>query len=237
MNKRDPFRFFLLPALVIACGLAALPVARASGDPGRIYTTPDASAKGSIEGKTLVSVTHALAVDHERVHVYRGQLSDGGKSYSFSHLPVGKYDVVLIDEGKTIYEGVKLGDPLPQLSEKSAANLKQRVAVADAFFNTHIIHRMGLIGDHVYAFVERLRDRPTLTQAAIAMGNVSRVEIIEFQQADDDWQMTETRHIYREEEPKQAGAPFMKHFYVSDLGNIRVVDTVKTIPLFTPPQS
>ena len=198
MNKRASVRPILLLALFIGCGMSALPVARASGDPGRIYTAPDPSAKGGIEGKTSVSVTHALAVDHERVHVYRGQLSDGGKSYSFSNLPVGKYDVVLIDEGKTIYEGVNLGDPLPQLSEKSAANLKQRIAVADAFFNTHIIHRMGLIGDHVYAFVERLRDRATLTQAAIAMGNVSRIEIIDFQQADDDWQMTETRHIYRE---------------------------------------
>jgi hypothetical protein len=220
--------------LAVITPISSLP---ASGDPGRIYTAPDPSANGGIEGKTPVSVTHALAVDHERLHVYRGKLSDGGRSFSFSNLPVGKYDIVLVDEGKTIWEGVNLGEPLPPLGEKSSANLKQRIAAADAFFNTHVVHRLGLLGDHSYAFVERLRDRNTLTQAGTSMGNVSRLEIIEFQQAEDDWQMTETRHIYREEEPKKQGAPFMKHFHVSELGNIRVIDTLKKLPPLAFPQS
>lgn len=227
----------VLPALLAVLFPFLSPSVFAKGDPGRIYTAPDPSATGGIEGHSPVPVTHAMAVDHERVHVYRGKLSEGGKTFKFSNLPVGKYDIVLVDEGKTIWEGVNLGEPLPPLSEKSSANLKQRIAVADAFFNTHIVHRLGLLGDHSYAFVERLRDRDTLTQGGTIMGNVSRLEIIEFQQADDDWQMTETRHIYREEEPKKAGAPFMKHFYVSDLGNIRVVDSVKTLPPLTLPES
>jgi hypothetical protein len=230
----NPSRF-LLTLMVATLPFLTSSIARAKGDPGRIYTAPDAAATGGIEGHSPVPVTHALALDHERVHVYRGKLSEGGKTFTFSNLPVGKYDIVLVDEGKIIWEGVNLGEPLPPLSEKSSANLKQRIAVADAFFNSHLVHRLGLLGDHSYAFVERLRDRDTLTQGGAIMGNVSRLEIIEFQQADDDWQMTETRHIYREEEPKKAGAPFMKHFYVSDLGNIRVVDTVKKLPLLTFP--
>lgn len=223
----SPHRAFLFQTLF---ALFLAPFVLGSGDPGRIYTQPDPSSTGGVEGNSPVPVTHALAVDHERLHVYRGKLSNGGKAFSFNNLPVGKYDIVLIDEAKTIYEGVNIGEPLPPMSEKSSANLKQRIAVADAFFNTHTVHRMGIVGDHCYALVERLRDRDTLTQGGKAMGNVSRLEIIEFQQADDDWQMTETRHIYREEETKKAGAPFMKHFFVSDLGNIRVVDTVKSLP-------
>jgi hypothetical protein len=234
MNRKSIFATSLIVVLLtILCPAALL----SEGNPGRIYTPPDTTATGGIEGHAPVPVTHALAVDRERVHVYRGTLSDGGKTFVFPNLPVGKYDIVLVDEGKTIWEGVNLGEPLPPLSEKSAANLKQRIAVADAFFNTHIVHRLGLLGDHSYAFVERLRDRNTLTQAGISMGNVSRLEIIEFQQADDDWQMTETRLIYREEESKKEGAPFMRHFYVSDLGNIRVIDTMKKLPALTFPQS
>ena len=217
--------------------LACLPESRAGGDPCRIYTVPDLAAKGGIEGRFPVPVTHALAVDHERVHLYRGKLSDGGKAFHFDNLPVGKYDIVLVDEGKTIWEGATLGEALPPPGEKSAGNLAQRISLADAFFNRHIVHRMGLSGDHSYAFVERLRDRDALTQGGVGIGNVSRLEIIELQQAGDDWQMTETRHLYREEEPKKPGAPFMRHYNVSELGNIRVIDTVKKLPKLTIPQA
>jgi hypothetical protein len=226
----------LLPILLLAL-LACLPESRAGGDPGRIYTVPDPAAKGGIEGHSPVPVTHAFAVDHERVHVYRGKLSDGGKAFRFDNLPVGKYDIVLVDEGKIIWEGATLGEALPPPGEKSAANLAQRISLAEAFFNRHIVHRLGLSGDHCYAFVERLRDLDALTQVAGAIGNVSRLEIIELQQAGDDWQMTDTRHLYREEEPKKPGAPFMRHYYVSDLGNIRVIDTVKKLPDLSFPQS
>jgi len=62
------------------------------------------------------------------------------------------------------------------------------------------------------------------------MGNVRRLEIVQLDQAEDDWQLTETRHIYREEEPKNPNATFMKHYYISDLGNVRVIDTIKKLP-------
>jgi len=206
-------------------------------DPGRIYTVPDPSSTGGIEGVFPVPVTHALAVDHNREHVYRAELGDGGKSFHFLHLPVGKYDLVFVDAGKTIYEGVLLGDPTDKLEAKSMENLKTRIDRSDAFFNVHLIHRMGTIAEHSYAFVERIRDRDTLTQAGLAMGNVRRLEIIQLDKAEDDWQLTETRHLYREEEPKRPNAIFMKHYFISDLGNIRVVDSVKKIPPITIPNS
>lgn len=222
---------------IIICLLCACSLNTIMADPGRIYTAPDPSATGGIEGVSPVRITHALAVDHERANVYRATVAEDGKSFSFSQLPVGKYDLVLVDAGKTIYEGLSLGDPADHLSPASMANLKKRIELSDAFFNTHSVHRMGTDPDHTYAFVERLRDRDTLTQAGVAMGNVRRLEIIQLDKADDDWQLTETRHIYREEEPKNPNAFFMKDYYISDLGNIRVVDSVKKLPPFTIPNS
>lgn len=237
MNRRPSARRLLLAAFLLLAAGPLIPSLLAAGNPGRIYTAPDPASPGGIEGRSPVPVTHALAVDRDRIHVYRGKLSDGGRKFSFEHLPVGKYDIVLVDEAKAIYEGVSLGGPTPALPANSMENLRKRVAAADAFFNRHQAHRIGFEGDHCYAFVERLRDRDTMTQGGAAMGNVTRLEIIDFQQAQDDWQMTETRHIYREEEPKKPGAPFMRHFHVSDLGNIRVVDSVKTLPPLTFPGS
>ena len=211
-------------------GLLFLIVPLLHADNGRIYTQVDPSSTGGIEGAFPVPVTHAIAVDRERVHVYLGQVSEGGKTFKFSHLPVGKYDLVMVDAGRAVYEGIVLGDPSGHPSSVSMENLKKRIDVSDAFFNSHQIDRFGFAPAQAYAFVERLRNRDTLTQAGSAMGNVRRLEIVQLDQAEDDWQLTETRHIYREEEPKNPNATFMKHYYISDLGNVRVIDTIKKLP-------
>ena len=204
-------------------------------DPGRIYTNPDPSAAGGIEGATAIPLTHALAIERDRVRVYRGDLTDGGKVFQFIHLPVGKYDLVLV-AGGAVFEGLALGDPPDTLEAVPAQNLRTRIGAADSFFNRFAIHRIGLSGDQALAFVERLRDRLTLKQSGEKLdADLRRFEIIELAKASDDWQMTTSRHIYREEQPLQAGTPFLKHFFVSAIGNLRVVDTVKQLGTLTLP--
>ena len=204
-------------------------------DPGRIYTKPDPAATGGIEGATDLQLTHALAIDHDRLHVYRADLGDGGKSFQFLHLPVGKYDLVLVSNG-VVFEGLALGDPADSLEATSAQNLRTRIGAADSFFNRFAILRTGINGDQALAFVERARDRLTLQQSGEKLdANLRRFEIVELAKAGDDWQMSTTRHIYREEEPVRANTPFMKHFFVSAIGNLRVVDTVKQLGTVTLP--
>jgi len=202
----------------------------AFADTQRIYTQPEAGAAGGIEGSAGIELTHALAVDHERSHVYRAELLDAGKTFRFAHLPIGKYDLVLMAKNRVVYEGLALGEPAPALSPASADNLKKRVSVADSFYNRYTIHRTGFEGDRALAFVERIRDKLTLKQNAEKLGsNLRRFEVIELEQASDDWQMVTTRHLYREEEPIEASPPFFKHFQVPGLGSIRVVDSVKQL--------
>lgn len=204
-------------------------------DPGRIYTKPDPLATGGIEGTVAMPLTHALAMDHDRVRVYRADLSDGGKRFEFLHLPVGKYDLVLVANG-AVYEGLALGDTAESLAPTSAQHLRERIGAADSFFNRYTIHRSGLNGDQALAFVERIRDRLTLKQSGEKLdANLRRFEIIELARADDDWQMAATRHFYREEEPVRGNPPFMKCFFVSAIGNLRVVDTVKELGSLTLP--
>ena len=208
-------------------------VAVLRADPGRIYTKPDPVATGGIEGAASMPLTHALAIDHDRVRVYRADLSNGGKDFQFLHLPVGKYDLVLV-AAEAVFEGLALGNPADSLDATSAKNLRTRIGAADSFFNRFAIHRIGLSGDQALAFVERVRDRLTLRQSGEKLdANLRRFEIIDLAKADDDWQMSATRHIYREEEP---GNPaFMQHFYVSAIGNLRVVDSVKQLGSLTLP--
>ena len=215
----------ILGVLLLFCCAALL-----RADPGRIYTVPDPAATGGIEGTAPLPLTHALAVEHDRLHVYRADLSDGGKTFQFHHLPVGKYDLVLISAGNTVFEGLALGDPAANPDPVSEQNLRTRIGAADSFFNRFAILRTGVNGEQALAFVERIRDRLTLQQSGEKLNaNLRRFEIIDLAKAGDDWQMSTTRHIYREEEPVRENPPFMKHFFVSTIGNLRVVDTVKQL--------
>lgn len=214
-----------LGVLLLFCCAASL-----RADPGRIYTKPDPAATGGIEGAAPMALTHALAVDHELLHVYRAELSDGGKTFQFHHLPVGKYDLVLVTAGNEVFEGLALGPPPVNPDPSFEEGLRTRVGAADSFFNRFAILRAGVSEERALAFVERIRDRLTLQQSGEKLdANLRRFEIIELAKAGDDWQMSATRHIYREEELVRESPPFMKHFFVSAIGNLRVVDSVKQL--------
>jgi len=219
------FRAARLCFLFLACFVAAL-----RADPGRIYTNPDPATAGGIAGATSRPLTHALAVEHDRLHVYRAELADGEKTFLFSHLPAGKYDLVLVAAGNLVFEGLQLGEPPANPDPASLQNLGKRVAVADAFFNRCAVCRIGITGDQALVFVERIRDHLTLQQSGEKLNaNLRRLEIIELARASDDWQMTTTRHIYREEMPVAPDPAFLQHFFVPTIGNIRVVDSVKQL--------
>ena len=222
---------------VILFFLALLIAARGFADSGRIYTAPDASAPGGIQGSIAVELTHAIAIDHDRLHVYLADLSDGGRAFHFAHLPVSKYDLVLVSKDRALYEGLSLGDAATSIGDTSLKNLQTRIALADSFFNRHAIHRTGIVGDRVLAFVERIRDKTILKQSGEKLdADLRRLEIIELEQASDDWQMIATRHIYREDEPVEDNPPFLRHAFVSALGNIRVVDSLKDLGALTLPK-
>ena len=195
----------------------------------RLYTAPDPSASGGIRGTVNAVVTHALAVDHERVHVYRADMSNGGKTFVFSHLPVGKYDLVLVTNDARVYEGLTLGAEKRDLPAGSMENLQKCVTAQDAFFNRCKIHRLGFDGENAFLFVERIRNQPILKQnAETPHATLRRLEIIEVAQAADNWQVTTNRHLYREEQPPN-GINNVRHLYVPELGGLRVIDSVKDL--------
>lgn len=203
---------------------------------GRIYTAADPSNPGGITGAiSKGDITYAMAIDHDRKRVYRGECK--GSSFSFKGIAVGKYDIVLITSDNKLYEGLALGEPAKNLSPVLLQNLQKRVAKADEFYNRSIIHRTGLVEDRAFTLVERIRDRKMLKQNADVMdAEMRRLEVIELTKSTDDWQMSGSRHFYREAEPG-AGRhrPFLEPKNISALGNIRVVDSVKQLGTITLP--
>lgn len=203
---------------------------------GRLYTAPDSSNTGGISGSiSKGDIKYAMAIDHDRKRVYRNECK--GSNFSFTGIAVGKYDLVLVTTDGKVYEGLALGDPATTLSPTSLENLKKRITKADEFFNRSTPHRLGVDGDRAYAFVERLRDKDTLTQGGQLMDvEIRRLEVIQFTQAIDDWQMVESRHLCREPEPGRGKhRPFLEPVNLPALGNIRVVNTVKELGRITIP--
>ena len=86
-----------------------LPCLYAADTVQRIYTAPDFTDRGAIRGSCGANITHALAVNHDRQRVYRGTVSADGRAFDFLHLPVGKYDLVMVTKDKLVYEGLALG--------------------------------------------------------------------------------------------------------------------------------
>ncbi|MDD5350095.1 MAG: hypothetical protein PHQ12_07775 [Chthoniobacteraceae bacterium] len=196
---------------------------------GRIYTAPDPAATGGLEGSVAEPLSHAIAVERDRTRVFLAALNADGTAFRFEHLPVGKYDLVLFSRAGTVYEGLALGDS-PAFSAASAKHLEERVAASDGFFNRYRIHRTGVSadGETALAFVERFRANNVLKQSGEALGQmVRRFEIAELTSASDDWQLTASRHLYREGEPILP--QFRSTVHVPDLGGVRVISTLRAM--------
>ncbi|MEI8036876.1 MAG: hypothetical protein WCJ14_00665 [Verrucomicrobiota bacterium] len=209
--------------------LALSPPVRADG-PGRIYTQPGAADTGAIAGKVQGAVlTHAIAVERDRTRVYLAALDANGAGFHFSRLPVGRFDLVLVTKDQRVIEGLGLG-AAEVLGEDRARHLAEAVAKADSFFNRHTRHRVGFSGEVALVFAERIRDGRILRGSGEKLdAALRRLELIELRQADDDWQMVGTRHLYREEAPCLPGIPFLAHLQLPALGGLRVGDTPRDL--------
>ncbi len=197
-----------------------------------LYTKPAAGANGGISGKVDTELTHAIALNRDFTQCFRGDLSDGGKAFRISGLPTGKYDLICVTKSGQIFEGVEVGEDGSKLPADSVKHSEARIAKADTFFPKAKIHRFGLIegGEKMMLFVERIRDTLILRQSGETLNsNLRRIEVVELIKAKDDWQMLNTRHIYREEAPVGPNMAFFTHKFVPELGNVRVIDSFKDI--------
>ena len=216
------------PFLLLLLGLSASALAQTAV----LYTKPVAGATGAISAKVDAELTHAIALNRDYSQCFRGDLADGGKSFRIAGLPTGKYDLICVTKAGQIFEGVEVGEDGSKLPADSIKHSEARITKADTFFPKAKVHRFGLIegGEKMMLFVERIRDTLILRQSGETLNsNLRRIEVVELIKAKDDWQMLNTRHIYREEAPMVPNMPFFTHKFVPELGNVRVIDSIKDL--------
>jgi hypothetical protein len=223
--------------MLLAWITAFIPPAVMADGPGRIYTKVTESDTGLISGTVNGAVlTHAIAVERDRTRVYLGKLDGTATGFRFENLPVGRYDLVLVTRDNRVVEGLGLG-PVADLPDDRAKHLEQGVTKADSFFNRHVQHRNGVEGEVALVFAERIRDGQILRGSGEEIAAcLRRLEIIELREADDEWQMVKTRHLYREETPKIKGIPFLLHQYLPALGGLRVAGIPRDLGIIDLPK-
>ena len=215
--------------LILIIAMCGSIITTVMGDgPGRIYTKPLAPDSGSIFGTVKdAQLTHAIAVERDRTRVYLGTLDADGVGFRFERLPVGRFDLLFVTRDNRVIEGLALGDHA-LIDKEKAAHLETGVTKADSFFNRHVTHRSAVTDGVALVFVERLRDATILRGSGeVIDANLRRLELIEFREAEDDWQMVKTRHLYREEAPRIKGQSFFSHRYLPALSGLRVAGSAR----------
>lgn len=209
----------LAAAVGCAVWIAFLLCARAERD--RLYTPTDPSSQGGIRGEIThpaLPIQQILAIPPDEPRcVYQGSVSGGKQnSFSFSNLPMRKYDLVVIFE-KSFYEGLNLHREENTLTAEDRKKVNDTIQRSEPFFKEKIIHRLeGTTGrgNECRCICTYLRNEG---------GNVRRTfKIVMMKDVGPGWQIVRSRDLFPLWTPH--GHP--THHYSKRLGGIRVTDHV-----------
>lgn len=197
----------------------------------RLYTPPDASAKGALRLKVVKpnggAVLAAFAlVQFETKYCYKASVS--GDTISFSGLPAGKYDLMILCENG-FFEGLRLTRDEDTLTKEDRASIETALTKAVAFFDTKKIHRLaGTPGDDGKArcVLQEMRTKPVTLQDASVRSDIQirSLKMAELEDVGPAWQLTTTREISRQEVAANERRGLLPQKFVPSLSGVRITD-------------
>lgn len=204
----------------------------------RLYTQADPSAAGGIRGKVghpdqRIEGAFAIA-QFEPARVYAGSVGADGRSFEFAGLPTGKYDLMLL-YGSFFIEGVRLCRETDSLNDGDRKAIKATVDRSVPFFDTKVIHRVEGVTGHAgkaMAVEQDMRTRPVTLQSAEVRDDI-QIRSLKIATLEDvgtaGWHLTNTREVVRQEVGGGQHKGPIDHRHAPEIGNIRVVDSVKDL--------
>ena len=235
--------------LAVLCAATVCPgPSRAAGAPdprgatgtkqsGYLYTAPDAAATGGIHGRIVNPAKPMLKIFAQSTddwkHVYLGELSAGGKEFRFTGLPVGKYDMLIL-YADGFFEGLSLNRDENTLTGNDMASIKDAIMKSTPFFNEKKIHRCeGVTGyaGKARAVLQEVRTRPITLQSGEVRPDIQvrSIKLVLPEDVSLGWSVVNTREIVRQEVAASEYKGLLPHHFNSQLGNIRVIDTIKEL--------
>lgn len=232
-----------LVLIFLACALS-LSAAEKGGDPlegrSRLYSEPDPSSPGGIQGRILrprqpIEQILATPPDEPRL-VYKGSISGtDGQSFRFEGLPMRKYDLVVIYEN-SFYEGIQLDRSRSTLSLDDQSKIRTQIEKSEPYYPHKVIHRLegqNGRGNYARAICTFYMDRPSELLFNKFEGGWIRddprraFKVVILKDVGIGWQIVRTRDLYS----KWATMATLKpaHNFRSKLSRIRVADSIKDL--------
>jgi hypothetical protein len=200
-----------------------------------LYTPPDPTATGGLHLIASLPLAFAFAIpESNQEHVYKAELGSDQKDVTFSHLPVSRYDLLLVTEDH-YYEGISLNRDDNSLSDTDLASIEEIFSRSVPFMNvkrTEVVK--GTPGDngHASAIVQWMRIGGNLLNqnADLMTGHEIRSLRLAFlADVGPGWQVTATRELIRTDVFPNMTKGLLPVTYIDALNGIRVVDNVKDI--------
>jgi len=205
----------------------------------RLYTPPEPSSPGGIEGRLASPdgpIRQILAIPASNPEkVYRGEVSGSERRlFRFTGLPMDRYDLVVILDNAA-YEGLRLTRGDNTLTAQDLQQIQDIMQRSEPFFTIKTIHRVeGETGRGSQArlFCTMARD----LVAEMYAGPVQRTgmrrtnKLVILQQVGPGWQVVRARDLYPiwiEDNEKHRLNP--SHFFRPSLSGIRVTDQIRDI--------
>lgn len=225
-----------LPLALLLAGAAVGGTYTDTEQSSRLYTKPDPAATGGIRlhiASRPGAPSGVFAVSQlDQTKVYRAGVS--GADASFTGLPVGKYDLVVVYDD-AFFEGLTLHRAESTLTAGDEKLIEQIIKASVPFFDTKTVHRLaGQTGkDGIAACVlQDLRTRPVTLQDYSVRSDIQirslKLARLAFVGA-PGWQLVATREIMRVEVGPDMQKGVLPHRYVEALKGIRVADAVKDL--------
>jgi hypothetical protein len=225
-------------AMTATCVMAAQNVARdVAHARHKLYTQPDSSSSGGIKGKikspmTPIEQILAIPADEPRF-VYEGKRN--GTAFSFSGLPMGKYDLVVIYDN-SFYEGLRLHRERDTLTAEDRKKIEASITKSEPFFNTKIIHRLeGTTGrgNLCRAICTYVREKSAVDYAGELEGFRRTFKIVILKDVGPGWQIVRSRDLFPLSVEKVNARP--RHFHSDSISGIRVSDYEKDLGMISLP--
>jgi len=197
---------------------------------------PNVASLEDIEGGTSAKNARNINTDMTN-QVYLASLGSDN-SFSFSGLPAGKYDLLVLCEN-CFYEGLLLNRETNNLTEADVASIKGKLKESNPFFNVKNQHRIeGQTGAYGKARVleQEVRTLPVTLQNADVLTHIQirsiklcLMESVGTKSLGTRWEMKKTREITRQEVgPPDTKGPIPGYF-CKTLQGIRVSTAVKDV--------